>query len=92
MTKILFAPFSIISGFLAGKLATMTFERIWRLIDDQKSPEPDQHRVKWPKLIAALVLEGAIFRAVRGIVDRGSREFFHRVTGSWPGDEAPGRP
>ncbi len=89
MSKILFVPFSVISGFIAGKIATTVFERIWRLVDDQESPEPDQRAAKWPKLIAALALEGAIFRAVRGAFDRGSREVFTRMTGSWPGDDAP---
>ena len=89
MSKILFMPFSVLGGFLAGKIATSAFERIWGLVDDRESPEPDQRGVKWPKLIAALALEGAIFRAVRGAFDRGARELFHRLTGSWPGGEAP---
>ncbi len=89
MSKVLFVPFSVISGFLAGKLATALFERTWRLIDKQESPEPDQRGVRWTKLIAALVLEGAIFRAVRGAFDRGARELFTRATGTWPGEEAP---
>jgi hypothetical protein len=89
MTKILFMPFSVVGGFLAGKIATTLFERVWRLVDDHESPEPDQRRVRWPKLIAALALEGAIFRSVRGAVDRGSRELFSRMTGSWPGEESP---
>ena len=42
MSKILFVPFNVISGFIAGKIATTVFERIWRLVDDQESPEPDQ--------------------------------------------------
>lgn len=89
MSKILFVPVSVISGFLAGKLATTLFERMWRLLDKRESPEPDQRGVRWTKLIAALALEGAIFRAVRGAFDRGARELFTRVTGTWPGEEAP---
>ncbi|MBV9309564.1 MAG: hypothetical protein JOZ73_01960, partial [Solirubrobacterales bacterium] len=54
MTKILFVPFSVIGGFLAGKIAEATFERLWSLVDDNESPEPDQRAVRWPKLIAAL--------------------------------------
>jgi uncharacterized protein DUF4235 len=87
--KILFVPFSVISGFLAGKVATAAFERLWQLVDKQESPEPDQRAVRWPKLIAALALEGAIFRTVRGAFDRGSRELFSRATGTWPGEQAP---
>lgn len=89
MSKILFLPLSVVTGFLAGKVATTAFERLWRLVDNRESPEPDQRAVRWPKLIAALALEGAIFRAVRGAFDRGSRELFYRATGTWPGDETP---
>jgi Protein of unknown function (DUF4235) len=89
MTKILFVPFSVLGGFLAGKVAEMIFERLWSVVDDQESPEPDQRWVAWPKLVLALAIEGAIFRAVRGGFDRGSRELFRRMTGAWPGEEAP---
>jgi hypothetical protein len=91
MTKVLFLPFSVIGGFLAGKVATMIFERLWRVVDDQASPEPDQRWAQWPKLVLALALEGAIFRTVRGGFDRGSRELFTRLTGAWPGKDAPKR-
>jgi hypothetical protein len=37
------------------------------------------------------LLEGAIFRAVRGVFDHGSRQAFSRLTGSWPGEERPER-
>ena len=37
----------------------------------------------------ALVLEGAIFRLVKGLVDHGTRTSFAKFTGSWPGEEAP---
>lgn len=92
MSKILFAPFSVVTGFLAGKVATTAFEWLWQLVDDQESPEPGLRAVRWPKLIAALALEGAIFRAVRGAFDRGSRELFRRATGTWPGEETPKAP
>jgi Protein of unknown function (DUF4235) len=91
MTKILFIPFSVIGGFVAGKIATFTFDRLWRLIDKQQSPEPDQRAVGWSKLILGLALEGAVFRLMRGSVDRGSRELFTRLTGSWPGEQAPSK-
>ena len=51
----------------------------------EAASEPDQRGVPWQKLIAALVVQGAIFRAVRGLIDRGSRELFSRATGTWPG-------
>ena len=54
LTKILFIPFSVVSGFLAGKVASSLFERLWRLIDKQETPEPEHRAVRWPKLLAAL--------------------------------------
>ena len=39
--------------------------------------------------IAALALQGAMFRLVKGLVDHGSRAGFERLTGAWPGDAGP---
>jgi hypothetical protein len=59
------------------------------VFDDQDAPEPHHREISWVKLILALAIEGAVFRAVRGLVDHSARRSFQRVTGSWPGDEAP---
>jgi hypothetical protein len=82
-------PVRLIGAMIAGALATRIFERIWGVIDKGGAPGPEHRAAPLPKLLAALVLEGAIFRAVRGLVDHGSRVAFSRVTGRWPGDERP---
>jgi uncharacterized protein DUF4235 len=87
--KFLFMPFSIAAGLIAGFLSKKIFDGIWQLFDDQEAPEPEHREISWVKLILALAIEGAVFRAVRGLVDHQARRGFHRVTGSWPGDEAP---
>ena len=89
MSKILFVPFSVIGGLIAGKLAKTMFDGIWGLVDDEESPEPEHRGVPWWKLLLALALEGAIFRAVRGLFDHGARQLFSRLTGTWPGEEEP---
>jgi len=89
MLKLMFMPVRLIGGMLAGVLATKVFERIWGLIDKEDAPDPEHREIRLPKLLAALVLEGAIFRAVRGLVDHGSRVAFSRATGRWPGEERP---
>jgi hypothetical protein len=89
VTKILLLPFSILGGILAGVIAKKTFDLAWRLVSEEEAPEPEHREVSWPKLLAALAIEGAIFRAVRGLVDRGMRATFFRFTGSWPGEERP---
>lgn len=49
--------------------------------------EVRQRRIAHRPKIGALLLEGAIFRLVKGMVDRGARVGFASVTGSWPGEE-----
>ena len=85
--KILFAPIGIITGLLAGIAAQKVFERLWALIDDEEPPAPDQREVSVPKLVAALLVEGAIFRLVKGITDHGLRSGVTRLTGRWPGEQ-----
>jgi Protein of unknown function (DUF4235) len=89
MAKILFAPVSVLGGLLAGVLGKKLFEGLWSLVDREQPPDPKHRDVSWGKVVAALILEGAIFRAVRGVVDRASRQAFSRATGSWPGEERP---
>jgi Protein of unknown function (DUF4235) len=85
--KVLFVPIGILAGLAAGFAAQKGFERIWAVIDDEDAPEVEDRHVSYPKLIAALALEGAIFRLVKGMVDRGARSGFASVTGTWPGEE-----
>ena len=85
--KILFAPISIGAGLLAGLVAQKLFERLWAVIDDEDPPEPDNREVRVGKLLAALAIEGAVFRLVKGLTDRGARKGFAALTGAWPGDD-----
>jgi hypothetical protein len=87
--KLVFVPFSVLSGLLAGLLGTKIFERLWGLIDEEEPPSPEHREFSWPKLIVALLLEGAIFRLVKGLTDHGVRRAFAKGTGSWPGEEQP---
>jgi len=87
--KLLFLPFSIVAGLVAGLMSKKLFDGVWRLVDDQEAPEAEHKEISVAKLVLALALEGAIFRAVRGLVDHGARRSFYNLTGSWPGDEAP---
>jgi hypothetical protein len=91
MSKILFLPFSVLGGILAGLIGKKAFEGLWGIFDDEEAPNPKHREIPWQKLVLALLLEGAIFRAVRGIFDHGSRRAFSRLTGSWPGEERPER-
>ena len=88
--RLVFTPISLALGLAAGIVGRKIFEQIWGLIDDDEPPHP-QHRETggFPKLLGALLIEGAIFRLVRGVVDHGARHGAARLTGSWPGEERP---
>ena len=89
MSKVLFVPISLLGGILAGLVGKKAFERLWGVVDDQEAPDPKHREVSWRKLVPALLLEGAIFRAVRGVFDHATRSAFSRLTGTWPGEERP---
>jgi hypothetical protein len=89
VAKLLFIPFSILGGLIAGFVGKKLFEQLWGLIDEQEPPESEHRKVSWPKLVAAAALEGAIFRGTRVAADHASRRAFASVTGTWPGQEEP---
>ena len=89
LVTILFAPISVVSGLLAGLLGKRMFAGLWSLFDKEKPPEPKDREASWGKVLLALLLEGAIFRVVRGVADRASRSAFGKATGAWPGEEKP---
>ncbi|HVO53686.1 MAG TPA: DUF4235 domain-containing protein [Solirubrobacterales bacterium] len=86
--KVLFAPFGIAAGIVAGIAARKGFERIWAAVDDSEPPQPDQRDAPIGKMIAALAVEGAVFRVVKGLADNGSRRGVARLTGRWPGEDS----
>ncbi|MBS1679851.1 MAG: DUF4235 domain-containing protein [Actinobacteria bacterium] len=87
MKKILFAPVGIGAGIVAGVVARKTFEKAWAVIDDDEPPEPHDRGVSTGKLLAALAIEGAIFRVTKGLVDHQARSAFAGATGRWPGKD-----
>lgn len=87
--KVAFLPISILGGLLAGLVGKKSFEFVWSKVDEEEPPEPDQREISLVKLALALAIEGAIFRALRGLFDYGARRGFERFTGEWPGEERP---
>jgi hypothetical protein len=84
-----FTPLGLIFGLLGGQLAKKVFDFVWGLIDDEEAPRPKHRDVPLAKLLLALVVEGAIARLVRGLIDHGARHGWARLTGQWPGEERP---
>ncbi|HEX4307544.1 MAG TPA: DUF4235 domain-containing protein [Solirubrobacterales bacterium] len=89
--KLVFTPVSLGLSLLAGIVGQKIFEKVWGVVDDEEASSPEHREFPWPKLIVALLVEGAIFRLVKGLTDHGARRAFAGATGTWPGEEAPER-
>jgi hypothetical protein len=93
VSKVFFAPVRMIAGRLASVAGRRIVGRVWGLVGGGPPPRPGDRGAAWPRLLAALALEGLVFRTVSGAADQASRRWFARMTGRWPGehrDETPG--
>jgi len=86
MSKLIFRPVSIAAGLLAGLVGEKLFQGLWKVVDKQEPPKPEERPVAIGMLAVALAMEGALFRLVKGLAEHGSRHAFARLTGSWPGE------
>ena len=89
MAKLLFIPFSVIRGLLAGQIAKKIFDAIWGLFDDEEPPEATTQETTWGRLIAVAAVQGVIFRITRFVVDRYGAIGWSYLTGTWPGEKEP---
>lgn len=87
--KLLYKPFGIVFGILAGILSKKVFEAVWGIFDEEEPPKPTTLQATWPKVIGAAVVEGVTFKVTRAAVDRAGASGFAHLTGYWPGDKKP---
>jgi hypothetical protein len=87
--KLLFIPFSVAGGLIAGAISRKILDRIWTLFDDEAPPDSKDRDIDWIKLAIAAVLQGAIFRLMKELSDHYTRRAFYRTTGKWPGEKKP---
>ena len=85
----LFTPIGLAIGLAAGQVAKKIFDKVGGVIRDEEAPRPKHREIPIVTLVGALLVEGAIARVVRGMVDHGSRHGWARLTGAWPGEERP---
>lgn len=84
-----FTPFSILSGVLAGQISKRLFQKLWGAVADEEAPKSKHREIGFAQLIVALLVEGAVARLVKGLVDHGGRHAWAQLTGEWPGEERP---
>ena len=84
---LIYKPFGIILGLLAGQVGKKLFDFVWTKLDDEEPPEPTTHYTSWQRLLAVAAVQGIIFRITRFAVDRYGAKGFYYLTGVWPGEE-----
>ncbi len=87
--KLLYKPFGIILGIIAGLIGRQAFNFVWGKLDDQEPPEATTEEAPWAKVVLAAALQGAIFSAVRAAVNRSGAQGYAHLTGVWPGEQRP---
>ena len=87
---LIYKPFGIVFGILAGLLSKKLFEVIWGIIDQEEAPKPTTQESNWPKVLGAAAVQGVTFKVTRAAVDRAGAKGFNYLTGVWPGEKRPG--
>jgi hypothetical protein len=87
--KLLYKPFGIILGILAGLVGRQVFNFVWGKIDEEEPPEATTEEAPWLKVVGAAALQGAIFAAVRSAVNSSGAKGYAHLTGVWPGERRP---
>jgi hypothetical protein len=85
--KLIYRPFGLAIGILAGFVSKKLFEAVWGVFDEEEPPKPVTHQATWPKILAAAAVQGIVFKVVRAGVDRAGAKGFNYFTGFWPGPE-----
>jgi Protein of unknown function (DUF4235) len=87
--KILYRPWGLVASLLGGLIAAQIFQQVWKRLDPDNPddpPQPLQSEYQLRKILVAALIQGAIFSAVRALINRGGARVFERWTGEWPGD------
>lgn len=83
-----YKPVGFALGWVGGTLAGMAFQKAWKLIrDEDDAPDALDPDRGWGEILLAAAIQGAIFAAVRSVVDRGGAKAIERSTGVWPVDK-----
>jgi hypothetical protein len=91
LVKLIYKPFGLILGILAGLVGKKAFDFAWTKIDDSEPPKGTTEAAPWGKVIGAAALQGVIFKVTRVSIDRYGAIGWRYLTGVWPGEKRPKR-
>jgi hypothetical protein len=83
--KLVYKPFGIVLGILAGILSKKVFNVVWALFDKEEPPKATTQEAAWQKVLAAAAVQGVTFKVTRAAVDRAGAKGWDHLFGVWPG-------
>jgi hypothetical protein len=87
MSKLRYKSYSLLVGVIGGMIAGAIFKQVWRIAaGEDDTPSATDARRRWPEVLAAAALEGAIFAVVKAALQRGTATAARQITGTWPGE------
>lgn len=87
--KILYRPLGLVGSVLGGLLASAVVKQVYKRAvpgDQKDAPKPLESEYSLRQILVGALIHGAVFAAVRALIDRGGARAFQRLTGEWPGD------
>jgi Protein of unknown function (DUF4235) len=87
--KLLSKPWGMLAGVIGGAIAGALFKRVWKALSgEEATPTATDRSRGWLEVVVAATLEGAVYGAVKALVERGGAKGLQKVTGTWPGPES----
>ena len=84
MLRILYLPFSIVAGIVAGQIGRSLFRKVWERVDDTPPPKPGSGQGGMGKVVAGQAVQAAVTAGTAAAVDRMFARAFHHLVGIWP--------
>ncbi|BBC38845.1 hypothetical protein SGFS_101390 [Streptomyces graminofaciens] len=86
---LVYQPVGLVLGLAGGAISSFAFRKTWKAIrHEDDTPDALDRDRGWGEVLLAAALQGAIFAAVRSVVNRAGAKAIERSTGSWPTKES----
>lgn len=82
--KLLYKPFSIVSGVIGARVGRKAFTTLWDGIADAPKPSPNDPEAGLVRITASAALEAATLAASAALFNQLSLRLFHYLFGVWP--------
>ncbi|WP_329389397.1 DUF4235 domain-containing protein [Streptomyces sp. NBC_01351] len=84
-SQVAYKPVGLALGAIGGALAGIAFKQVWkRLGHEDDAPTATDEDRSWREVLVAAALQGAVFAAVKALIDRSGAVATKRLTGTWP--------